>query len=311
MDRYLSRQRLAIQMVVVSMIALQRDVQHQDIDNSEPFYNVYDYIVVGGGTAGCVVARRLSDDRSATVLLLEAGDPQSLISDIPGAVESIFDENPEFDWNFRISPQKRMGLGRAQPGVYPEFKGRVLGGSSTINGMVYLRGNRRDFDNWKQTYGAIGWSFNEVLPYFRRSENNSDYRIVSQNPRFHGTGGPLGVSSDPNLNTFLRDVQKSYNKFGIPTTDLNGPKQAGSAIVQITAKDGFRSSTANAYIEPNPNPNNLFISLNSSVTRIVFTRNGRNLVASAVDFHKSFNKYSVRARREIILCAGESILFST
>ena len=305
----ISPTNIAVQVIAVALAILQRDVQHTSIDNSEPFYAAYDYIVVGAGSAGCVVARRLSDDRHVSVLLLEAGGPQSFVTDLPG-MEQLVWPTGAFNWNYQIAPQKRIGLGRAQPGVYPEPKGLVLGGSSVINRMVYLRPNPRDFDDWEQTYGAIGWSFADVLPFFVKSENNSDYRIVANNPHYHGMDGPLGVASDPNLNLFLRYVQKGYNSYGIPTLDVNGPDQAGTAIVQLNIKDGLRSSTANAFIEPNPNPKNLFVSLNSFVTRVLFeeTNSEEKLTATGVEFVKNGHKYTVRAKKEIILTSGKRLV---
>lgn len=297
---------LAIQMIVVAMVALRRDHQHKSVDNSEPFRKSYDYIVVGGGTGGCVVARRLSDKRRASVLLLEAGGPQSFVSDIPGIEETMYLDVPEVNWDYRIAPQKRTARGMAVPGVLPEPKGRVLGGSSTINRMLYTRGNQRDYDNWKVSYGAHDWDFKSVLPFFIKSENNSDFELVSRNPRLHGTNGPMGVISDPNLNIFLNQVQESYNSFGIPTVDLNGPQQFGTAFVQLNIKDGFRSSAANAYLEPNPNPKNLFISLKSYATRIVLDTTGDKPTAVGVEFTKNGHKYSVMANKEVILSAGMS-----
>ena len=146
-----------------------------------------------------------------------------------------------------------------------------------------------------------------MLLYFIKAENNSDFQIVAQNPEFHGTDGPLGVMSDPNQDIFLREVQNSLKtEFGIPIVDQNGPNQAGSSLMQLTIKDGFRSSSANAYVDPNPNPKNLFISLNSFVTRILFSEVNGKPTATGVQFDKNGHKFVVRAKREIILSAGMS-----
>ena len=296
--------QLAIQLIVVSMVALRRDFIHKQIDNSNPIRSHYDYIVVGSGTAGCVVARRLSDQKGVSVLLLEAGGPQSFFTDIPGMEAIVWQPESEYNWNYRISGQTRVLQGRAEPGVYPEPKGRVIGGSSTINRMLYARGNPRDFDDWEQTYGAVGWGFKDVLPFFVKSENNTDYKIVNENPGYHGTDGLLGVAPDPNQNLFFRQMLKSYASFGIPTIDLNGPNQAGAAITQVNTKDGFRSSTANAYIDPNPNPKNLFISVYSHVTKVLFSEKESKLTAIGVNFVKNGHEYMVRADKEVILSAG-------
>lgn len=297
--------QLAIQTIVVAMVALQREAQHQRIDNSEPFRHAYDYIVVGAGTAGCVVARRLSDQHDISVLLVEAGGPQRFLTDVPGMETFVWAPESEYNWNYRVSGQTRILQGRAEPGVYPEPKGRVLGGSSTVNRMLYARGNPRDFDNYEKTYGAVGWSFKDVLPFFVKSENNTDYKLVSQNPGYHGTEGLLGVARDPNENLFFREMLKSYASFGIPTVDQNGPTQNGAAITQVNTKDGLRSSTANAYIDPNPNPKNLFISVNSHVTKILLDDTKSGLTAVGVEFVKNGHRFAVRAKREVIVSAGE------
>jgi choline dehydrogenase len=156
-------------------------------------------------------------------------------------------DNPEFDWRYPTIPQKYF------TGIPMDCNnGKRLGGSSAINGMIYNRGNRNDFDNWVTRYGAKGWSYEEVLPYFMRAENNTDPLLVAQNPGFHGTAGPVGVSTDPLPAPLLLVHQQALNSIGIRSMDINGANQLGTTIAQATARDGRRSSTANAYIDPNP-----------------------------------------------------------
>ena len=182
----------------------------------------------------------------------------------------------------------------------------MIGGTSTINWMLYNRGNRRSFDTWANNYGATGWDYNSILPYFIRSENNTSPNIVQTNPGYHGTMGPMGVSPMPHPDEILYLFQKQMNSFNIPTLDINGANQLGTMIYELTVKNGIRSGTANAYIDPNPYPNNLHILINSLVTQILFSNNNNNLTATGVQFRKNGVTYTVQATREVIISAGDS-----
>jgi choline dehydrogenase len=199
---------------------------------------VYDYIIVGAGSAGCVLAARLSADSGVSVLLLEAGladDADEIRA--PAAVNRLFQTS--YDWNYLTVPQHRAA-GRT---VYWP-RGKVLGGSSSINAMIYIRGNRHDFQAWKDEHGCTGWGYEDLMPYFRRAEDNS--RGASP---YHGTGGPLAVT-DPRYKSqacaaFIAAAQEQGAK---ANDDFNGPRQDGVGWYQLTQRNGQRCSAATAYL---------------------------------------------------------------
>ena len=156
---------LSVQLITISILSLQRQIAHNRNVIRNEWNNNYDYIVVGSGSAGAVIANRLTEDRNINVLLLEAGGAQNNIADMTGLAPSLV--GTEADWQYRTVPQRRLGQAfrnrtLAQP------KGKIIGGTSTINWMLYNRGNRRSYDAWANTYGADGWTYDDVLPYFRR-----------------------------------------------------------------------------------------------------------------------------------------------
>ncbi len=200
----------------------------------------YDYVIVGAGSAGCVLAARLSADPGVSVLLLEAG-PGDDADEIraPAALTRLFQS--AYDWNYATVPQLRAA-GRT---VYWP-RGKVLGGSSSINAMIYVRGNRRDYDSWRDEHGCAGWGYADLMPYFRRAEDNS--RGASA---YHGTGGPLAV-------TDLRYRSRACEAFiaaareqgAAANDDFNGPRQDGVGWYQVTQRSGRRCSAATAYLHP-------------------------------------------------------------
>jgi choline dehydrogenase-like flavoprotein len=223
---------LNIQLITVSILTLQREIIHLRESQRNQLNNTYDYIIVGSGSAGSVVASRLSENSSVSVLLLEAGVPDSVITDIPSlGLESngwTF-AGTQYDWDYSFAPQERA----AQAFINNQFRqirGKVLGGTSSLNSLFYNRGNKRDFDNWVNTYGAKGWSYEEVLPYFLRSENNTDSDIVSNNGRYHAIGGPLTVTTVQKPDPVLTILQTIAEENGIPVIDFNGATQLGQSI---------------------------------------------------------------------------------
>jgi choline dehydrogenase-like flavoprotein len=203
-------------MITVSILTLQRELIHLRESNSNQLNNTYDYIVIGSGSAGSVVASRLSQNSSVSVLLLEAGVPDSIVTDIPSLGHFnngwTFAET-QYVWQYLFEPQKRAAQA-FRNNQYYILRGRTLGGCSSINTMFYNRGNKRDFDNWVQTYGANGWSYEEVLPYFLRSENNTNPNIVKDNTAYHSTGGPMSVSNVQMPDTILTVLQNIAEKAG-------------------------------------------------------------------------------------------------
>ena len=166
---------------------LRRDKEHQVNSGRRIFLSYYDFIVVGSGSAGGIVAHRLAENPNINVLLLEAGVPNGIPNDIPIEYVTLF--NSEYDWNYTMAKQS-VGLAFVNERI-PENRGYVLGGSSSTNAMIFNRGNRRGFDQWQRDFGAIGWSYRDVLPYFIKYERNTDPRIIANG--LHGTTGPIEV----------------------------------------------------------------------------------------------------------------------
>ena len=251
----------------------------------------FDYVVIGGGAGGCVVASRLSEDPRVSVCLLEAGGPDtSALIHAPlgfAATAALGIHN----WNYHTVPQPGLNGRR---GFQP--RGKVLGGSSSINAMVYTRGNRLDYDHWA-AQGNPGWRFEDVLPLFKRSENNEcfggdDYR---------GTGGPLNVSYLRSPSVINKAFLDACAEQGVPKTkDYNGASQFGCAPAQVTQKNGERWSAAKAYITPHRARPNLSVITQAHTRRIVLQ--GKRAVGA--EFLKTGQTQQVRARREVILSAG-------
>jgi choline dehydrogenase len=251
----------------------------------------FDFIVVGGGTAGCVLAARLSEDPHVTVCLLEAGGPDRhpFIS-IPAAVQAAVGTK-DLNWGFTTTPQP--GLAHRQ---IPLPRGRVLGGSGSINGMVYHRGHPRDYDDWASA-GASGWSYAEVLPYFTRSENNEDHPASV----YHGRGGPLNISTPRRPNRMTRDFIMAVRALGFPQcTDFTGAQPEGVGMRQATIRDGRRDSTARAFLRPALVRSNLTVMTRSRARRILF----EGARACGLELVRDGAAQRLRARREIILSAG-------
>ena len=249
----------------------------------------FDFIVIGAGSAGCVLANRLSADPANQVLLLEAGGRDSnLWIHVPiGYYRTIFDQR--IGWGYRTEPEPGLN-GRRIP--WP--RGKVLGGSSSINGLVYIRGQKEDFDHWRQL-GNPGWSYDDVLPYFRRAEDQA------RGPdAFHGTGGPLSVG-DSARHELVEAWIEACLDLGIPrNADFNGATQEGAGYFQLTNRKGFRCSSAVAYLRPAKKRPNLRIETDALVRRIVL--DGRR--ALAVAYRQDGAERIVAARREIVLAAG-------
>jgi choline dehydrogenase len=251
----------------------------------------FDYIVVGGGTAGCTLAARLSEDSTRTVCLVEAGGSgRSIWVNVPGAIV-LAQRSAEFNWRFQTAPQAQLDNRRI--GVP---RGRGLGGSALINGMVYFRGNPRDYDTWAAA-GAPGWSYREVLPYFRRTEHNVNFGP----DEYHGQGGAMHVRSvtQPNeLNFAFFDALESLGYKA--RADLNGPDSEGMGLRQLSIRGGTRETTASALLRPVLHRPNLTVLTHTQVTRLVMQ--GRRAVA--IEARTPSGAMVVKAHREIILSAG-------
>ena len=226
--------------------------------------DTFDYIVVGAGSAGAVMANRLSKDPAVSVCLIEAGpeDKTPLISTPLGLM--FLAKNPRYNWMYQSVPQ--AGTDSRQ---IPVPRGKVLGGSSAINGMVYIRGHRADYDAWADA-GCSGWNYESVLPYFKKSESNNNADL---DERWHGSNGELSVSNQREPNTMDQVFIEAANQLQIRSCDdFNSPEPEGVGIYQVTQKDGRRHSTAAAFITPVKDRNNLRIKTDAEVTCIEFGR---------------------------------------
>ncbi|KAG8188588.1 hypothetical protein JTE90_005944 [Oedothorax gibbosus] len=258
----------------------------------------YDYIIIGGGTAGSVVANRLSEEECVSVLLLEAGKAPPKISDIPAIYTYL--SATELSWRFKTNPVRFTGEGSPERSV-TLHAGKALGGSSIINGLQSIRGHRRDFDKWAEQ-GATGWSYEEVLPYFKKLENNVDLEYLSNG--YHGVGGPVTVSKPPYTSELKVAVNKAATELGYNFTDANGPIQTGFYDLQATEKNGQRSSIAKGYLVPVEDRKNLDIVTEAYVTKIELGFEEIDPIAYSVEFDFEGQTRKVNATREIILSAG-------
>lgn len=251
---------------------------------------MFDYIVVGAGSAGCAVAARLSEDPAVSVAIIEAGGRDSGWKiNVPMGVQNMIIKG-DYSWRYQTEPQNNLD-GRTI--LVP--RGKVLGGSSSINAMVYIRGNPRDYDRWVEL-GAAGWGWNDVLPYFRRAE---DFQHGPD--AYHGVGGPLGVSGSPSRYAICKDFIEAAQSLGIPwTPDFNGSTQDGVGFYQYTVKRGLRSSTSRAYLHPARKRRNLTVFTNAEVEKIVFS--GER--ATGVRIRLGNEIVTLSAGREIVVSAG-------
>ena len=249
----------------------------------------YDFIIVGAGSAGCVLAARLTEDLRTRVLLLEAGGAGGAKEiRIPAAFSKLFKTG--VDWNYATEPEPYLHERRL---YWP--RGKVVGGSSAINAMIYIRGNRADYDSWREL-GNVGWGFAEVLPYFKKSENQE--RGASE---FHGVGGPVNVADPRYVNPLTRAFLAAAEEIGIArNSDFNGAEQDGAALYQVTQKNGARWSAADGYLQPARERSNLTVLTGAHATRVLIE--GKRAVGVA--FLRGGVAEEARADREVILAGG-------
>ncbi|XP_044744803.1 glucose dehydrogenase [FAD, quinone]-like [Coccinella septempunctata] len=259
---------------------------------------VYDFVVIGGGSGGATAAGRLAEVDDWKVLLLEAGDDEPVGSQVP-AMAYNFLGNPAIDWGYKTDPEESACLGYANHQCdFP--RGKVLGGCSVVNGMMYMRGVPKDFDDWEAA-GNPGWGYDDVLPYFLRSEDNTEIGTLVD-AKYHATGGPMTTNRFPDQPKMAFDILKAAEEANFSVSnDLNGEKLEGFAIAQSNSRNGVRLSSARTFLRPNRNRQNLQVMLNSTATRIVLNKNNK---VTGVEFLYQKVKYRVKVRKEVIVSGG-------
>ncbi|CAH0696832.1 unnamed protein product [Spodoptera exigua] len=270
------------------------------LDNEPPDQNKmlseYDFIIVGAGTAGCVLANRLSEIPDWKVLLIEAGNNENYVMDIP--IVANYLQFTSANWGYKTMPSKKYCAGfENQQCNWP--RGKVVGGSSVLNYMIYTRGAKPDYDSWA-AMGNEGWSWDEVLPYFKKIEN---FNIPSfDDPKYHGRNGHLNVEYAPFRTTKGKAWVKAAQEMGFKYGDYNGAEPSGVSFLQLSMKNGTRHSSSRAYLHPVNGRNNLHVSKSSMVTKLIFDETKTRVIG--VEFEKQNVKHKILAKKEVIVSAG-------
>lgn len=256
----------------------------------------YDFIVIGAGSAGAVVANRLSEVPNWKVLLIEAGPDENEISDTPSLAAYL--QLSKLDWAYKTKPSNSSCLGMNNNRCnWP--RGKVLGGSSVLNYMIYVRGNRHDYDLWHEL-GNPGWDYENVLHYFKKSEDNRNPYLAPS--RYHNKGGLLTVQESPWHSPLVAAFVDAGTELGYENRDINGEHQKGFMIAQGTIRRGSRCSTAKAFLRPIRLRKNFHLAMNAHVTKLLI--NPETKRAYGVEFVKNGKWYKIKARKEVILSAG-------
>ncbi|XP_044763967.1 glucose dehydrogenase [FAD, quinone] [Coccinella septempunctata] len=274
----------------------QFDPENRIVDTKQ-LLHTYDFIVVGAGSAGSVVTNRLTENPNWNVLLIEAGGHENEITDVP--ILSLYLHKSKVDWGYKTEPQPTACQAMIENRC-SWTRGKILGGSSVLNTMLYVRGNRRDYDHWVEQ-GNPGWSYEEVLPYFKKSEDQRN-PYLAKNTKYHATGGYQTVQDAPYNTPLGPAFIEAGQEMGYDIRDINGEKQTGFAFYQFTMRRNARCSTSKAFLRPIRLRKNFHVSLWSHVTRVLIDPASKR--AYGVEFFKNGKYYRVMARKEVILSAG-------
>lgn len=261
-----------------------------------PVLPEYDFIVVGAGSAGAVVASRLSEIPEWNILLIEAGNDEPTGTQVPSMFLNFI--GSDIDWGYQTEPEQQACLAENEQRCYWP-RGKVMGGTSVMNGMMYIRGSRKDYDDWAAA-GNDGWSYNEVLPYFLKSEDNK--QVDKMDRGYHAEGGLLQVSQFPYHPPLSRAIIKAAEELGQPIRDLNGIYHTGFQIAQTTNKNGSRLSSARAFIRPFKNRRNLDILMNATVSKILINMTTKQ--AYGVEVLNRGTKQVIYSTKEVIVSGG-------
>lgn len=257
----------------------------------------YDFIIVGAGSAGCVLANRLTEIMNWKVLLIEAGGSENLLMDVPQIVHLL--QQLDVNWGYKTAPSNKYCRGMVNHQCnWP--RGKVMGGSSVLNYMIYTRGNARDYDSWAKM-GNNGWDFKNVLSYFKKIETTQVHGL-NMSTEYRGTNGPITVSTEFWTSRQAKAFIKAGLELGLPLNDYNGPTQIGVSQIQSNLKRGFRQSSNVAYLYPIQNRPNLHVKKHSLVTKLVIDE--RTNRVTGVKFIQDNKVFFAKARREVIVSAG-------
>ncbi|XP_043512688.1 glucose dehydrogenase [FAD, quinone]-like [Frieseomelitta varia] len=286
-------------------IFVDEERQSPRVEETNSRENEYDFIIVGAGSAGCVLANRLSEIKHWKILLLEAGIEEPEVAEIPAFASMLQASN--IDWMYRTQPEKYSCRSRRGGGC-PWARGKVMGGSSAINYMIYIRGNPTDYDEWAEE-GNHGWSYEEVLPYFLKSENNMDPEIVRENPHYHSEGGYQPVERFPYIDDNTKILLDAWQELGHEPVDANANSQLGVMRLQTTSARGTRHSANSAFVRPVRHAReNLTIKTRAHVTKLLTGNIGTKHV-TGVEYAATYNNAAMEfnvafARKEVIVSAG-------
>ncbi|XP_037509854.1 oxygen-dependent choline dehydrogenase [Rhipicephalus sanguineus] len=287
-------QNIILVLLNVVAVVVFIELPEEELYNSVVLKHEYDYIIVGAGSAGCALANRLTADGTNTVLLLEAGGLEDAATQVP--FFSAVLQRTKVDWDYVTEPQITASLS-VDDQVNRIPRGKVFSGSSSINHVIYARGNRKDYDNWVSVYGAEGWSYKDVLPDFISIETS----YLGIDNGYHGDSGEVPVSFPTSHTKASNLFLEAGRELGFSNDDYNGPNQTSFSRVQNNIKNGERWSSSKAFITKDVRRRRNFdVALYAHVTKVIF----EGMTAVGVEYRRYSETHTVRARREVILCAG-------